>query len=124
MPDGYENYLTEILTYHENESPISHIRKFELVKGDVSVTIDEYFKKHPETIAALAYFDLDLYLPTKKCLQAIRNRIAKGSILVFDELNISVFPGETIALMEEFNLNNLRLYRSPIDPLISYYVVD
>jgi hypothetical protein len=31
---GYENYLEQILAYNENESPLGHIKKFELVKGD------------------------------------------------------------------------------------------
>lgn len=66
VTEEYEKYLSAILEYHESESPIPHKKKFEFVKGDVAVTIDEYLSKHPETIVALAYFDLDLYSPTKK----------------------------------------------------------
>ena len=32
----------------------------------------EFFEKHPETVVALAYFDMGLYDPTKAALEAIQ----------------------------------------------------
>jgi hypothetical protein len=122
--NGYEEILETILAYHESESPISHKKKFELVKGDATVTINDYLKRQPETIIAFAYFDFDIYLPTKKCLEAILPRLTKGSILAFDELNCPQFPGETLALMEVVGLSKFAIKRSPLNPLISYLVVD
>ena len=72
---------------------------------------------------ALAYFDFDLYEPTKKCLEIIRERLVKGSVVAFDELNDSDSPGETIALAETFGLSNVRLERSPFTSRTSYFVV-
>ena len=43
-------------------------------------------------------------------------RLTKGSLLVFDELNSSTFPGETRALAEVVGLGNLRLQRNPNAP--------
>jgi len=43
--------------------------------------------------------------------------------VVFDELNEEAFPGETIAVMEMMNLNNLRVKRFPFEPRISYAVI-
>jgi hypothetical protein len=120
--ENYENHLEAVLDYHEKEAPISHIRKFELIKGDASVTVVDYFERNPETIVALAYFDFDIYAPTKACLEAIRPHLMKGSILVFDQLNCHGYPGETIALAEFAGLNNLRIRRSPLTPWISYIV--
>ena len=57
----YEKYLEKVLDYHEKESPVSHIQKYELVKGDAVNTIKKYLKDHPETIIAFAYFDFGLY---------------------------------------------------------------
>ncbi|MCL6611785.1 MAG: crotonobetainyl-CoA--carnitine CoA-transferase [Peptococcaceae bacterium] len=122
--DGYESYLEEILQYHELESPISHKKKFELIKGDASELIITYFENNPETIVALAYFDFDIYLPTKKCLEAIKDRVTKGSVLVFDELNCPEFPGETLALKEVFGLDKYAIRRNPLNPLCSYIVID
>ncbi len=62
---GWETTLDAILSYHEAESPVSHIRKFDLVKGDVSQTLPAYLERHPETVVALAYFDMDIYEPTE-----------------------------------------------------------
>ncbi|MNZ86356.1 hypothetical protein D3C78_1051750 [compost metagenome] len=124
VTENYEEYLEKILEYHESESPISHMKKFELVKGDATVTIDNYLSEHPETIVALAYFDFDLYKPTKHCLEAIKDRLTKGSIIAFDELNFAGFPGETIALREVFGLDKYRIRRSPLAPLCSYIVIE
>jgi len=121
---NYEEYLREIMDYHEHENPLSHIKKYEIRKGDVKIEVDDYLKENPETIVALAYFDLDLYAPTRKCLEAIKDRVVKGSVLAFDELNDHDCPGETLALMEAFGLRNVRLKRSPHTSRISYFVVE
>jgi hypothetical protein len=120
----YEEYLQKILSYHEEESPLSHIRKYELVKGDVGVTVARYLEDNPETIIALAYFDLDLYEPTKVCLEAIRGHLTRGSVLGFDELNSHDFPGETLALKEALGLDRLKISRSPLNPAPSYIVLE
>lgn len=124
LTTGYFEYLTEIMEYHEQETPLSHIKKYELVKGDASTEIIIYFKKHPETIVALAFFDFDIYKPTKKCLQTIKPHLVKGSILAFDELNDPDSPGETLALNEVFGLNNIRLKRYKFTSRVSYFVVE
>jgi hypothetical protein len=112
LPD-YEEILTEILSLHEQFSPISHVKKFELVKGDASHTIDTWLEKNPHAIISMAIFDMDIYSPTKAVLNKIIPRLVKGSLLVFDELNCSHFPGETAAVQEVLGLNNLRLNRHP-----------
>jgi hypothetical protein len=37
---------------------MGHIRKNELVAGDATQTIRSYLDENPETIVALAYFDM------------------------------------------------------------------
>jgi len=124
VTNNYEAYLEQILSFHESESPIAHLKKYELVKGDASKTLEKYLQQHPETIVALAYFDFDIYEPTKKCLELIKGRLSKGSIIGFDELNFSEFPGETIAVDEVLGIQNYRIVRSPITPLPSYIIVE
>jgi hypothetical protein len=121
---GYENVLGGLMRYHEAESPLPHLVKHELVKGDVTETLPKYLEQHPETIVALAYFDLDLYEPTKHCLEALAPYLTKGSVLGFDELNFPAFPGETVALREALGLNRHAIRRSPLSPTASYLVVD
>jgi hypothetical protein len=124
VSSNYETYLEQILNYHEKESPIPHKKKFELVKGDASVTFKNYLEKNPHTIVALAYFDFDIYQPTKDCLEILLPRLTKGSVIAFDELNCPEFPGETIALMETIGLSKYAIKRSPLNPLISYIIID
>jgi hypothetical protein len=121
---NYEDYLEKVLLYHESESPISHKKKFELIKGDASLTFEQYLKENPETIVAFAYFDFDIYKPTKTCLELLLKRVTKGSVIAFDELNCPDFPGETIALMEVVGLSKYAIKRSPLNPLISYLVIE
>ena len=123
VTDGYEDYLESILNYHETESPISHIKKFEIIKGDAIEQTEIYLKKNPHTIIALAYFDFDLYEPTKKCLELIKPFITKGTIIGFDELNHSDYPGETIAFKEVFGLNSFKITRTPHSPCTSYITI-
>jgi len=124
VSENYEDYLEKVLSSHELESPIPHKKKFELVKGDATITVDDYLSKHPETIIALVYFDFDIYLPTKKCLESIKPYLTRGSVIAFDELNFQEFPGETIALREVFGLDKYHIRRSPLNPLCSYIVID
>ena len=124
MTKGYERYLQKVLEYHESESPIAHMRKFELVKGDARSQIFKYLERNPETIVALAYFDFDLYEPTKVCLEALKDRLTKGSVLAFDELNYHTWPGETLALKEVLGLDKYAISRTPHNPEPSYIVIE
>jgi hypothetical protein len=120
---GYEEYLASVLDYHERESPISHLVKYELVKGDVTETVPAWLEAHPETVISLAYFDLDLYEPTCACLQAIKPRLTRGSVVGFDELNHPEFPGETAAVIDVLGLDRVRLRRSRLNTYPSYLIV-
>ncbi len=123
VTDGYEDYLSNVLNYHEMESPLSHIKKHELVKGDATVELETYLKKHPETIVAFAYFDFDIYEPTKKCLELLKPFLTKGSIIGFDELLDPQFPGETVALRESLGLQNLAIQRMHYGGIQSYTII-
>ena len=120
----YEKYLKKILAYHESESPLNHIKKTEIIKGNASVKLAEYLEKHPETIIALAYFDFDIYQPTKDCLELIKPYITKGTIIGFDELNDTQFPGETVAVREVLGLSNFSIQRNVYCGKQSYLVVN
>jgi hypothetical protein len=124
VSEGYESYLERLLSAHEADNVMSHLKKYELVKGDVTETIDRFFETNPQTIVALAYFDLALYEPTKKCLEALRPHLARGSVLAMDELNSADFPGETVALKEVFGLDRYRIVKSRFLPDRSYIVVE
>ena len=122
--ENYKEYLDKIMYFQEQDNPVSHIKKYEIIKGDAIIEIHKYLKRVPETIVALAYFDFDIYKPTLDCLNAIKPRLTKGSVIVFDELNDEVSPGETIALQEVFGVNNIRLQRFRYSSRPSYFVLE
>ena len=124
VSENYVDYLNTLMELQEKDNPLSHIKKFELVAGDAVVEIDKYLTEHPETIIALAYFDFDLYEPTRKCLEVIRPYLVKGSVLGFDELNDPDSPGETVALKEVFELNKINLKRYRYASRVSYFVTE
>jgi hypothetical protein len=123
VKEGYETYLAELLDYHENENVMSHIKKHELVKGDASKSCQEYLERHKEILVALAYFDMALYEPTKRCLEALVPRLVKGSVLAFDELCHPDYPGETKAVLETFDLAKCTIQRSRFLPDRSFLIV-
>lgn len=122
--EGYEEYLKQLLNSHEQLSPLSHIQKNFLVAGDATKTFPEFLAANPQTVLALVYFDFDLYEPTKLCLKAVSDRLTRGSVVAFDEVNDPDSPGETIALMEEIGLRNMSLKRIRHASRISYFVVE
>lgn len=124
VTNNYQEYLSGILDYHEQESPIAHIKKYELVKGDAVSSIENYLATHPETIVSLAYFDFDIYEPTMACLSAIKGHLTKGSVIGFDELNNRDYPGETLALKEVLGLGNYRIRHSRYSPTQSYLIIE
>jgi hypothetical protein len=124
VSEGYESYLRKLLSAHEADNVMAHITKHELVKGDVVETISKYLTDNPQTVIALAYFDLALYEPTKKCLEAIRPYLVRGSVLAMDELNSAEFPGETIAVREVLGMDKYRVVRSQFLPDRSYIIIE
>jgi hypothetical protein len=124
VSEEYEKYLTKVLSYHESEAPLSHINKNILIKGDATIELDKYLTAHPETIIAFAYFDFDIYEPTLNCLTLIKKHITKGTILGFDEILDSHFPGETIALKEALGIQNYSLQRFQFCGIQSYLIIE
>lgn len=121
---GYEEYLRELLDYHEKENVMSHIKKHSLIKGDASLTCPEFIEQNPSVVIAMAYFDMALYEPTKNCLKSILPRLIKGSVLVFDELFHPDYPGETQAVFEVLEAKNHTIRRSRFLPDRSYVVIE
>ncbi len=124
VAENWREELEDILAFHTQNAPIPHKIKHELVQGDATLTLPAYLERHPETVIAMAYFDFDLYTPTRDCLQAILPHLTKGSVLAFDELNMPEFPGETLALKEVLGLSRYAIRRDPSNPLASWLVVE
>lgn len=125
VSDNYDETLGNILSLHQSEGPIEHIDKFELVKGDICATLGNYLNENPATIFSLVYIDCNLYEPTFTILdKLIPDHVTQGTILAFDELCDSRFPGETIALKDTMTSMGLRLQRTPFSGRKSFAIID
>jgi macrocin-O-methyltransferase TylF-like protien len=116
--------VEEAIKVYDLNRPLSHIPKVELVEGDLAVTAPKYLEKNPHLVVALINLDLDLYEPTKVAIETFLPRMPKGAVIVFDELNAEIFPGETRAVLETVGLRNLKIERFPFDSYVSFAVLD
>lgn len=103
---------------------LGHIRKIRLVRGDAVETIPRFVEEHAHLVVALLWLDFDVYEPTRAALRHLLPRMPRGAVLAFDELAHEVWPGETVAAMEEVGLGRLRLERFPFGSTASFAVLE
>ncbi len=87
-------------------------------------TLPRYLEEHPHLVVSLLHLDADLYEPTRVTLELLLPRMPRGAVVAFDELNMDLFPGETLAAMETVGLRNLRLRRFPFATSLSWAVLE
>lgn len=121
-PCAYEDLMQSIAVFDRNRF-LNHFPKVQVVKGDFAVTSADFLRDHPHLVVSCLYLDFDIYAPTRIALERFYARMPKGGIVVFDELNEEAFPGETSAVMEVLNLNELRVRRFEFEPRISYAII-
>lgn len=114
VTEGYVTELNQTIECRRQLDPLPNIDRCHLIKGDASIEFEKFLANHPETVIALAYFDMDIYTPTKRCLELLAPYITKGTVIAFDELNSPIAPGETIALRETLGLSRYAIQRSPL----------
>lgn len=119
----YDELLMNIELFNMNRF-LNHIEKLYFIKGDINETLPDYLQKNKYLVVSLAYFDLDIFQPTKKALELILPRIPKGGIIAFDEVNNPMWPGETQAIMETIGINNVRLQKFTFEPCRCYCIIE
>lgn len=121
---GSYDDLTEAIRLYDLYRPLGHIPRVQLVRGNAIDVIPKFVQETPHLVVALLYLDFDLFEPTEVAIRNFLPYMPKGSIIAFDELNNSFWPGETIAVQKSIGLRNLRLQRFTFQPQISYAVLD
>ncbi len=114
------NFVTFVMAFYAS------LTIFENINKEAFVNYLEKFLVLISLLAIYIFFSqiFDLYEPTLKCLQLLKPRFVKGTILAFDELNDKDSPGETLALMKSIGLNKVKLERYKFASRISYFVFD
>ena len=103
---------------------LGHIPKTRLVAGDIMKTLPEFLENNPHLVVSLLHLDVDLYEPTRLALELLVPRMPRGAVILFDELNMRQFPGETLATLETVGISNLSLTRFPYATCMSYAVIE
>lgn len=120
--DSYEE-LSRLIDVYDSDRFLGHIPKLSLVRGDVNETIPKFVAENQHLVVSMLFLDLDLHEPTVTALRHFLPRMPKGSVLAFDELDNPIWPGETMAVLEEIGLGALELRRFEFDPYIGYAVL-
>lgn len=123
VSEGYADVLESLLRDRDAEEGNAYPRR-EIVQGDAAVTLPRWLEDHPETVVAMAYFDMDIYEPTRVCLDALGPYITKGAVVGFDEVAHPGWPGETVALRESRGLDRVRLQRTRYAGTPSFFVAE
>jgi hypothetical protein len=114
---AYDVFLRARLETHEGLNNLGHQRGIhEVVKGDATKTVKEYLGRNPETIVALAAFDLGLYEPTKVVLEQIKPHLVPGSCLFMIHITRKELRGDGEAFLEVMRGVRYKLTKCPHYP--------
>ncbi len=116
--------LAELIEVYDANRFLGHVKKVQLIKGDVAMTVPEFIAANRHLVVSLLFLDLDLYAPTKTAIEYFLPRMPKGAIIAFDELDNPIWPGETLALLDSIGVNRLAMQRIDFDPYIGFAVID
>ncbi|HEY2759776.1 MAG TPA: TylF/MycF/NovP-related O-methyltransferase, partial [Pirellulales bacterium] len=116
--------LQNLVAAFDQNRFLGHVPKVELVRGDAAETIPAFIKSHSHVVISLLFLDFDLYEPTRTALEHFLPRMPKGSVIAFDELDNPAWPGETLALLHQRGISQLRLERLDFDPYIGFAIVE
>lgn len=110
--DTFEGHLVseideEIDTYHKpgmfTETSFEEVRKYLSVFNNVTVhkmSSSQMAGRLPEMTYSFAHVDVDIYLPTKECLDYFIPRLATGGVIVVDDFEARKCPGVKKAIEE------------------------
>lgn len=121
--DSYSE-LQQLIAEYDKDRFLGHIPKVQLIKGDITQTAPKFLEENPHLVVSLLFLDADLLEPTLAALKTFVPRMPKGAILAFDELDNPIWPGETMALLQELGIRNVALKRLDWDPYVSYAILD
>ena len=119
--NNYKDIL-ETVKIFDMDRPLSHIKKVELVKGDISKTIPKYLKSNKQQTIRILHLGMNLYLPTKNALKYFLPIMSKGSIVAIDGINHAT-PGCLEALKEKLDLNKIELKTFDYYPNFTYFKI-
>lgn len=95
---------------------IVHLHNF-----DVTRELEAFFEKHPHIQFKIVFMDIGSYDVTRSCLPHLWPRLVPGGIMILDQFNHEISPGETRAVREF--LPDLEVHTFPFTNHPSGYII-
>ena len=120
----YAEFLRQLLVLHEKANAMGHNHgKHKVVKGDCRETIPDFFIQNPNEYVALAFFDVNSYVPTLEAFEHVWAHLVPGGIAAFWQLTRNTIPAEARVYAEKIlPVYPHTLHRSATYPGLCYLV--
>lgn len=93
-------------------------QNIELIEGNILDTMPRYKSKNPHLKISLLHIDVDLYEPTKVCLEQLYPLLVRGGIVILDDYG--AFAGANKAIDDFFAGQKLQIKKLPYSMAISF----
>lgn len=94
-----------------------------LHKMDLTKELDAFFVRYPHLQFKLIFLDTGTYDVVKASLSRLWDRLTKGGILILDQYNFEIAPGETRAVREFFEDKEQVIHTFPSGWMPTAYIV-
>lgn len=94
------------------------IDNYELVQGNILVTLPQYISANPEFKIALLHIDVDVYEPSIIILNNLYDRVVKGGVIILDDF--ALVAGATKAIDVFFVDRGIVIKKLPISHTPAY----
>lgn len=91
---------------------------YQLVQGDILITVPQYIDRHPELKIALLHMDVVVYRPSAAILNLLYDRVVKGGLIVLDDYGTGA--GETRAVDEFMTGKDVVIEKLPISHIPAF----
>ena len=110
-PNVYKNKKGNLKANIEHvENLFNHYKDVNVIKGWIPEVFDLLDEKNKYKFV---HIDVDLYQPTFDTLNYIYDKVVKGGIIITDDYNSPLFPGNQKAWEKYFNSKNIRTFSLP-----------
>ncbi|WP_417821169.1 TylF/MycF/NovP-related O-methyltransferase [Terasakiella sp.] len=100
--DDYVTFLEDLLCLHEQNNAMGHNNgKHKVIKGDCCETIPQFFAENAHEFVALAFFDVNSFVPTLDAFEKVWARLIPGGVVAFWQLTRNTIPAEGKVYAEE-----------------------